>query len=291
MTCTGRRTRAWLALFTRATALPVLALVVAVLGVIALFRVQRGLAKRTHRRLNRGLAAASLIGLASLAWLLASFFAARASLVTANDHGTAAARPLVQAEITVLRAHADESLTLINRSGDDASEADFQLAEKQLGPGAGTGADADARTLLSEAKAAGAGSPGYVRAVAARSIATIWYAVHRAVRELDDGGDYPDAVYLAIGSGPAASPAVIRQQEAILTRQVGFGHPANSAVAYQDLATDLNEGIDADQALFTSASARGDGALRGVAVGMVIGSLLMAVGCAVGLNARLAEYR
>ena len=67
-------------------------------------------------------------------------------------------------EIVVLRAHADESLTLINRSGDDASEADFKLAERQLGPGPGT--------FLSQARAAGTGSPGYARAVAAGNAAT-----------------------------------------------------------------------------------------------------------------------
>ncbi len=269
--------------YASATSFPVIALIIALVCAIALFRVQRWLARRTHRRLNRGLAAASLAGLISLAWLLASFLAARASLVAAHDHGTTAAQTLVQAEITVLRAHADESLTLINRSGDDASEADFKLAEKQLGPGH--------RTLLSDAKAEDAGSPGYVQAVAAGNYATIWYAIHRAVRRLDNGGDYPDAVYLAIGSGPAASPAVIHQQEAVLDGQVGAGHPASSAIAYQNLEADLATGISEDEALFTASATRGDGALGGVAAGMAIVSLLMAAACALGLTERLAEYR
>ena len=127
--------------------------------------------------------------------------------------------------------------------------------------------------------------------IAAGSYATIWYAVHRAVRELDDGGDYPDAVYLAVGSGPAVSPAAIRQAEAVLTRQVGSGHPASSAVAYRNLETDLNQGIDADQAFFTASATSGDGDLGGLAAGMAIASLLMAAGCAWGLTKRLAEYR
>ncbi len=84
-------------------------------------------------------------------------------MVAAHEHG-AAAQHLVQAEITALRAHADESLTLINRSGDDASEADFKQAEKQLGPGTGS--------LLSRARAANAGSPGFRRAKAAGNAAT-----------------------------------------------------------------------------------------------------------------------
>ena len=187
-----------------------IAVIAAVICAIALFLVQRWLTSRTQRVLNRGLAAASLVLVLSLAWLLGSFLVARASLISAHGH-EAAAQSLVQAQIAVLRAHADESLTLINRSGDDASEADFKQAAKQLGPGPGT--------LLSAARAAGTGSPGYGRATAAVSAATAWYAVHRAVRDLDNGGDYPDAVYLAIGSGPAASPAVIQQQEAALAER------------------------------------------------------------------------
>ncbi len=143
---------------------------------------------------------------------------------------------------------------------------------------------------MSEAKAAGAGSPGYVQVIEARSTAAIWFAVHRAVRGLDNGGDYPDAVYLAIGSGPAASPTIIRQQEAALTRQ-GFGDPASSTVAYQALAAVLNKGIDADQALFTTSATSGNGALGGLTAGMIIAAALMTAGCAWGLTRRLAEYR
>jgi hypothetical protein len=269
--------------YARATGFPVIAVIVAIMCTLVLLRVQRWLTRRTHRRLNRGLAAASLVGAASLAWLLGSFFAARTSLAAAHNHGAAAAQSLVQAEITALRAHADESLTLINRSGDDGNEADFKQAEKQLGPGIGT--------LLSRAKAASTGSPGYGRATAAGSAATAWYAVHRAVRDLDNGGDYPDAVYLAIGSGPAVSPAVIQQQEAALASQIGPGHPATSAGAFQKVEADLAGGIDADHTSFTASATRGDGALGGLTIGMAIASLLMAAGCTWGLTERIAEYR
>ncbi len=111
------------------------------------------------------------------------------------------------------------------------------------------------------------------------------------MRALDDGGDYPDAVYLAIGSGPAASAAVIRQQEAILAEQAGPGHPATSAEAFGEVEADLTAGIDADHASFTASATRGDGALGGLTAGMVIASLLMAAGCARGLTERIAEYR
>lgn len=269
--------------YARATGFPLIAMIVAFMCAIALVRVQRWLTSHTHRVLNRGLVAASVIGLLSLAWLLVSFFVARTSLVAANSRGAVAAQSLVQAEITALRAHADESLTLINHSGDDAKEADFKQAEKQLGPGIGT--------LLSRARTESIGSPGYGRAKAAGSAATAWYAVHRAVRALDNGGHYPDAVYLAIGSDAAASPAVIKQQEAALTAQAGPSHPVTSAGAFADVQADLTGGIDADYASFTASASRGHGALGGLAVGMIIASLLMVVGCARGLTQRIAEYR
>jgi hypothetical protein len=269
--------------YARATQFPVIAVIVAVMCAIAFAGVQRWLTSRTRRVLNRGLAAASLLGVLSLAWLLGSFLVARTSLIAAHNHGAAAAQSLVQAQIAVLRAHADESLTLINRGGDDASEADFERAERQLGPGTGT--------LLSRAQAASTGSPGHGRATAAGRAATAWYAVHRAVRGLDNGGDYPDAVYLAIGSGAAASPAVIQRQETVLVTQAGPGHPATSAGAFQNVEADLTAGINADHASFTASASHGDSALGGLAAGMVIASLLMAAGCARGLTQRIAEYR
>jgi hypothetical protein len=268
--------------YAQAAGFPVIAMITAVICAVALFRVQRWLTSRTQRLLNRGLVAASLAGVLSLAWLLGGFIAARTSLVAACENG-AAAQSLVQVQIAALRAHADESLTLINRSGDDANETDFKHAEKQLGPGIAT--------LLSRAQVAGIGSPGYRLAKAAGSAATAWYVVHRAVRDLDNGGDYPDAVYLAIGSGAAASPAVIGRQEAALAVLAGSGHPATSAGAFADLEADLTGGIDADYASFTAFASSGDSSLGGLAVGMVIASLLMAIGCAWGVTQRLAEYR
>jgi hypothetical protein len=56
--------------YARATEFPVIAVIAAIICAIVLFRAQRWLSARTHRAVNRGLAAASLAGLVSLAWLL-----------------------------------------------------------------------------------------------------------------------------------------------------------------------------------------------------------------------------
>ena len=206
-----------------------------------------------------GLVAASLVGVVSVAWLLSSLVTARSSLADAYDHDAAPAKALVEAEIAVLRAHADESLTLINRSGDDASEADFKLAAKQLGPGPGT--------LLTEARAIRV-SPGYNQAVAAGNAATAWYTVHRQVRALDNQGGYPEAVQVAIGSGPASS-----------------------ASAFDAVQADLTAGIKTDQRAFTASANAGDQALGGLTVEIIAAAVIMTIACAWGLTRRLAEYR
>jgi hypothetical protein len=269
--------------YHQATGYPITAMVTAIICATCLLLAQWWLARRTHRLLNPGLLAASLTILLSLAWLIGSFLMARSSLIAANARGAVPEQALVQAQIAVLRGHADESLTLINRGGDDANEADFKQAEKLLGPGTAT--------LLSAAQAASAGSPGQDQAMAAAAAATTWYAVHRAVRALDNSGDYPDAVYLAIGSGPSASPTVIQRTEATLAKEAGPGHPATSASAFQDVEADLTAGISADQAAFTTSASNGDAALDGLVAGMTIAALLMAATSAWGLSRRLAEYR
>jgi hypothetical protein len=115
--------------------------------------------------------------------------------------------------------------------------------------------------------------------------------VHREVRGLDDSGDYPDAVYQAIGSGPSASPIVIQRAEAALANEIGPGHPATSASAFRAVEADLSAGISADQAAFTTSVGNGDDALGGLVAGMTAAALLMAAASTWGLSRRLAEYR
>jgi hypothetical protein len=244
----------------QATGLPILAVIVALAAGYVLLRAQRWLRRRTHRKLSYGLVAASVVGLVSLAWLLAGLTAARVQLLDARDHGSGPVQALARADIAALRAHADESLTLINRSGDDANQADFLRVERQLGPGPGT--------LLTRAAAAAQGSPGARGAAAAAAAAPAWYATHRQVRALDDNGDYPGAVNLAIGPEARSSGAM-----------------------FQRVQTQLTSAIGADQAAFASAAAHGQDALTGLGAGMIVAALLMAAGCAWGLLSRLAEYR
>ena len=247
---------------SQATGLPfaVVALLAAIGVGVVLVRSQRWLSRRTHRRANAGLLLASAAGVVSVLWLVVALTVARAELGSARAHGSAPVEALAQADIAALQAHADESLTLIDNSGDDTFQSDFTTVAKRLGPGPGT--------LLAAAGSAASGSPGAAAATAAQSAATAWYAAHRRLRALDDGGAHGQAVASATGAGPRDSGALFRQ-----------------------LDTALDRSIAADQSVFRSNAVSGQGALTGLEAGMIVLALIMAAGCALGLRQRLAEYQ
>jgi hypothetical protein len=167
---------------------------------------------------------------------------------------------LAQADIAMLQARADESLTLIDRSGDDSFQQDFLSQQKRLGPGRGT--------LLTAAAAAAQGSAGAPQAAAAVRAAPAWFTTHQQIRSLDDSGNYTAAVQRAIGSGPA-----------------------DSATQFEHLDGYLTSAIAADQASFQSAAQAGQDDLVGLEAAMIALALVMAGGCARGISRRLAEYR
>jgi hypothetical protein len=246
----------------QATGLPLALLLLVAAGILGyvLYRAQRWLYQRTHRRLNRGLVVASVAAVVSLLWLAIAFTVARGDLLQARNHGSAPVAALAGADIAALQARADESLTLIDAGGDDSFEADFKTVEHRLGPGPGT--------LLTAAVTAARGSPGAGSASAAASTATAWYAAHRQVRSLDDNGRHTQAVRLVTTSGP--------------------GH---SGTLFTHLDGSLTAAIAADQVVFRSHAVAGRDVFTGLEVGVILLALIMAAGCFRGLSTRLAEYR
>jgi len=246
----------------RATGLPLalILLVVAVIVGFALYRAQRWLFRRTHRRLNPGLMVASVAGLASLLWLGIALGVARADLLQARTHGSTPVAALAQADIAALQARADESLTLIDAQGNDTFQQDFVRVQHRLGPGPGT--------LLTDAAMAARGSPAAGPARAAAATATTWYGVHRTVRSLDDNGHHTQAILLVTGHGP--------------------GH---SGTLFTHLDDSLTRAIHADQAVFQKHAVAGSNAFIGLEAGVIVLALIMAAGCARGFTTRLAEYR
>ena len=237
----------------QATGLPLI-VVAAIAGLglgYVLFRSSRWLSRHTHRVVNYGLLLAALAGLVSLVWLVAAFVFGRGDLLHAQQQGSAPAQAFARAEVAALQAHADESLTLIDNGGDDSYQKDYLAQQKLLGPGPGT--------LLAAVQAAG--GPGSDVAAQARA----WYQAHAALRAKDDGGSHAAAVQSALNG--------------------------DAATSFARLSTTLSQGIDDHQAVFAASARSGRDAFTGLAVGMIVASLVMVGGCAWGLSRRLAEYR
>src|SRR5262249_7780983 len=110
----------------QATGLPwiVVALVFAAAIGVALLITQRWLHRRTHRRVNYGLALASVAVVAIIAWLAIAFTSARSDLENGLQHGSTPAQELAQASISAQQARGDEVLNVISRTGSTSFQAD-----------------------------------------------------------------------------------------------------------------------------------------------------------------------
>ncbi len=208
----------------QATGLPLVVVAVVIgLGIgYVLFRSSRWLARHSHRMVNYGLLLAALVGLVSLVWLAGAFAVGRSDLLHAQQQGSAPAQAFARADVAALRAHADESLTLIDNSGDDAYQRDFLAQQKLLGPllaavqaSAGNGAAADAQA---------------------------WYRAHAALRALDGAGHHAAAVRSAQTGDAATSFARLSAtlSAGIDTHQAVF---ASSARGGRDAFTGLAAGM------------------------------------------------
>ncbi len=247
----------------QATGLPlvIVALVLAIITGLVLYRAQRWLTRRTNRVFNVGLALASVVLVISALWLLAGFLAGRSDLDAGIRNGSQPAQELAQASIGVQQIRGDAVLNVISRSGDTSFQSDFTTTSANVGPGQ--------HSLLSAAAAAqGSGSAAAAVVTAAEREATPWYAANAEVYSLGTAADYAQERDKVVGSGASSS-----------------------AAEYNVLESDITRAIGDDQADFRSAVGQGSGALSPLEPVVLIAALLMALCCALGLWRRLAEYR
>lgn len=209
----------------QATGLPLVVVAVLVGLVIGyvLVRASRWLARHTHRMVNYGLLLTALAGLVSLVWLAGAFLLGRADLLHAQQQGSVPAQAFARAEVAVLQAHADESLTLIDNSGNDDYQKDFVTQQKRLEP------------LLAEVAASTGNSDVSAQARA-------WYQAHAAVRALDNAGNHGDAVKAALNGSAASTFQRLSDTltQGISDRQAVF---ASSARSGRDVFTGLAIGM------------------------------------------------
>jgi hypothetical protein len=248
---------------SQATGLPtmIVALVLALITGITLYRAQRWLTRRTNRVFSAGLVLASVLLVVSVVWLAAAFLAARSDLDRGIAQGSRPAETLAQASIGVQQIRGDAVLNVISRSGNASFQDDFLATSKLVGPGPGT--------LLTGAAAAPASDGRAASLVAAAEReATAWYAANAEVYSLGVHASYAGerAKVIAPGAG-------------------------SSAAGYGALEGDITAAIGADQAAFQSAATAGASALDPLEPVVIVTSLLIALGCVWGFTRRLAEYR
>jgi hypothetical protein len=245
----------------RAASFPVIAGLLGLLALVALLATQRYLSRRTNRTFNIGLVLATCAAFASLAWLINTELNVAQHVHASSRDGSAQIDVLAQARIATLEARGDETLTLVARGNGQGYQQDFKDKITRLAGSDGSGG------LLGQARSL-ATSPS-VRTTVDSSVAqaTAWKAAHDHVRELDDTGQYNEAVNAATGADAASAATVFGQLDGSLARA-----------------------IDQTTAGFDQEVDKARGRLSGVVAAVVALTLAMAAGSAVGLWQRLREY-
>lgn len=255
-----------------ATGFPFLATALALAVLVALIAAQTHIRRASKRRLNVGLVVATVAIVLGMAWS-ATVLTLHANKVGAGDHeGTAQVGVLADARITALQARADELLTLVARGDGGAHEEEFNNLFRRVGGVDGTGG------LLGKAQDAADGEVSD-RLYDATEASAEWITAHIAVRKLDDGGKYEDAVQLAIAEAEDAD-----EDEAT-------DDTLASAPSFAALEQSLTQAINAGRQHFVDETIGGARMLTGLAAGWGVLALVAACGVTIGIRRRLREYR
>ncbi|PPK64479.1 hypothetical protein V5P93_007070 [Actinokineospora auranticolor] len=244
-----------------ARSVPWVVIALVVLLVAALVATQRYLTRKTNRLLNVGLVVASAAVLVSLVWGATALLLMSGHVADAERNGSQQVDVLVQARINSLKCRADETLTLVARGDGPGYEQEWQqLAATLVGDGE--------QNLLRQAKALASGDAATGEVQQAVDNAAAWADAHRRIRELDEGGQYEDAVKTAIGA-----------------------EPNSSATAFGKLDKNLLTALNAGREEFFTKTTKAGGALTGLVPGVAVLALVAAAGITLGIRERLREYR
>jgi hypothetical protein len=246
-----------------ATEFPWLATLLALALLAALIVTQVHLTRKTNRLLNVGLLVATGAVVAAVLWGSVAMIVQSTLVSTGKSDGTHQVDVLARARIAALQARADETMTLVARGDGATYETDFAGKAAQLTGQDGTGG------LLAEAKglSVGRGSAGQVDAAAQNAAA--WFAAHAQVRKFDDGGQYQEAVNLAVDGSK----------------------PDSAAASFLRLDDNLVRAIQVDRQGFLDDTRNADRALTALAPGLGVLTVIAAAGAAIGIRERLREYR
>jgi hypothetical protein len=239
-----------------ATSFPWLTVVLTIALLGALIVTQVYLTRRTNRLLNVGLLVATIAIGVGLIWGAVAGWVSASAVGDARAEGTQQVDALVQARIVALQGRADETLTLVGRGDGAGYEQEFQqLAPKQS-------------DLLQKARSQSA-DPAITKQVdAAIANAQTWADAHKKIRDLDNGGQYDEAVKLAIGPDDKGATA-----------------------AFNRLDENLSSAIQQGREKFVTSISTAQNALLGIVPGVALLALVAAGGSLTGIRQRLREYR
>ena len=188
----------------------VLVIVIGVILLGLLIAVQVLVTQRSNRILNVALVTATIVVLALVGWTVVRFVSAQNSLQSAQRNGSDSVQLLSAARILALQAQADENHTLGERGSRRCLRRGLRVGdEAPRGHRRWRG-----RARRGERVAVRTGSEARVDAVVQQLQDLA--AVHKEVRELDDGGRYNEAVTLAIGR----ETDVVHKLDASLEREI-----------------------------------------------------------------------
>lgn len=241
----------------RAASWPVVEVLLGLVMLVLLYYAQGFVRRRTRRRVNVGLLVATGAALVSVVWVLAATIGVMANVAASRDDGSTQTKALAEARIAALEARGNETLTLVARG----SGAEFNTTYDKV-----------RKTLAGEQLpgALGLATDDTVRQNIQKAIdeEVDWHRVHDTIRKADNGGDYDQAVTLAIGDGK------------------------DGAVVRFDAVDDaLGKAIAATTDSFDQEVSQASNALTGTVIGVILLALVTAVGAATGIWQRLKEYR
>lgn len=242
-----------------AGAFPWFAVALGLLTIAALVVVQRYLTSRTNRVFNVGLVAATVAAVAVLLWLGVSALVTAGRLEASHDRGSEEVSRLADARIAALQARADESLTLVARGNGASFEKDYvTMMDRLAGPDRAGG-------LLAPGDADG---PTREFLAAALTEAKSWDSTHGKVRQLDNDGQYDQAVSTSVGTEDTSTATIANR-----------------------LDENLSKAIDHNSEVFREEVRGAGGSLNGADIGVGLLAALLVFGTAAGIQRRLAEYR
>jgi hypothetical protein len=236
---------------------PLFLLVIASALVLFMIGLQFWLAGRTHRILNLGWLAATIVTAAVATAVGLVITSNTDGLQLARQRGSDATAELSTARILALRAQADESLALIARGSGTSFAQDFQEVARRLRTENRSGIGAQVQERLRDL-----GSEASATALEAELAA--FFQEHQKVFDLENEGQFREAIKQTSGGEAPHLDLIVKM---------------------------LDNEITASQLRFTAAINGASFEASAMYFGVALGAVLVCVSIGAGIYPRLREYR